>query len=291
MKSWQKAHSILGFVLMLALLLFAPEPSLATCKNSGGSTGGNAVGSQVSGAVVTICASAVAVSPARTAEVKIKPILKIKSAPVIFRRTQTQMQPRPIPGASVTKPKPAVKKPVVKKPAVTTLVSSAGSTSKSAATADFTPARTVASVFPSDQLVLGETAFFSASANQHFQVGTILNLPTEVRFTPTAIDWIFSDQRLRSAGEGRGASVSHAFSSAGVHEVQVMATYAVSYRVKGSVSWIPEPESISLIDVITVTVSAESEQPAAAETEKNPRKKVRLVASDCLKRPGSFGCD
>jgi hypothetical protein len=238
------------------------------------------------------------VSPARTAEVRMKPIAKPslaiqpiikvkKSAPAVFRRPQTPIQIRTMfPVATVTKPKPSLKKPTVKK-----LSTFPGSTSKYAASADFSPVGPVASVFPSSQLTLGQTATFRSSASQHFQVGTLLSQPTEVRFTPVAIDWLFDPLEPDRAVSFSGESVSHAFTSEGLHEVQLRATYTVSYRVRGGLSWISEPDSISLSDTIEVFVSDGSEAPPAAEATKPPRQKVRLVAQNCLERPGSFGCD
>ena len=300
MKPQLKINSFVGFGLMISLLVFAPEPSFAACRNSGGSSGNNSVGSQVNGSSVTICASALAVVPARTSVVKSKVVVKAKptpaKAPAVFRRTQAPLQPKVM--APISKPKPKVliapaAKPKVAAQAkvVSNQVTAPGSTSKSSATADFSPAAVSANVYPSDQLVVGQTASFSSSALQHFKSGTILNLPTEVRFTPISVDWDFQGDGEIQASSGQGAYVNHVFSSAGLFQVQVMATYAVSYRLRGSLDWIAEPETISLVDDLLIYVSGDGAEQANVPALKAPERKVRLVSGDCLKRPGSFGCN
>lgn len=285
---------------MISLLVFAPEPSFAACRNSGGSSGSNSVGSQVNGSSVTICASALAVVPARTSVVKSKVVVKAKpapvKAPVVFRRTQAPLRPKV--ASIVSKPKPnLVQAPSVKPkvPTTTKIVNSVltapGSTSKASATADFSPAAVSANVYPSDQLVVGQTASFSSSALQHFKSGTLLNLPTEVRFTPISVDWDFQGEGETQSSAGRGSYVNHVFSSAGLFQVQVMATYAVSYRLRGSLDWIAEPETISMVDDLLIYVSGEGAEQTDVPAVITPERRVRLVSGDCLKRPGSFGCN
>jgi hypothetical protein len=302
MKPQLRINSFVGFGLMISLLVFAPEPSLAACRNSGGSSGSNSVGSQVNGSSVTICASALAVVPARTSVVKSKVVVKAKPAPApapakspaVFRRTQAPLKPKVV--SIVSKPKSTgVQVPAVKPKAPTTtkivnsVVTAPGSTSKSSATADFSPAAVAANVYPSDQLAVGQTASFSSSALQHFKSGTLLNLPTEVRFTPISVDWDFDDQDVSAPGSG--AYVNHVFSSAGLFQVQVMATYAVSYRLRGSLDWIAEPETISIVDELQIYVTGDGAEQTDVSPITAPERRVRLVSGDCLKRPGSFGCD
>ena len=289
---------------MISLLIFAPEPSFAACRNSGGTSGSNSVSSQVNGSSVTICASALAVVPARTSVVKSKVVVKVKPAPAsapaktpaVFRRTQAPLKPKAV--SIVSKQSSTVERAPVVKPKVPTttkilnrVFASPGSTSKSSATADFSPAAVSANVYPSDQLAVGQTASFSSSALQHFKSGTLLNLPTEVRFTPISVDWDFQGEGEIQAGAGRGSYVNHAFSSAGLFQVQVMATYAVSYRLRGSLDWIAEPETISMVDELLIYVSGDGAEQTDAPAITAPERKVRLVSGDCLKRPGSFGCN
>lgn len=312
---WQ---SVLGFGLMFSLLLFAPEPSFAGCRNSGGSSGSSLVGSQVNGGSVTICAEAVAVTPARTAVVKnavtktvssktassktvAKPAAKVAakvvakvapkviSKPAIFRRTQA-VPLKAAPTKSIaTKSKSLVAKPTSKlktvKKIVATTITKPGSQNKTAAVADFTPASVSASVYPSDQLTVGQTASFSSSAIVHYQTGTLLNLPTEVRFTPIAVHWDFDTD-----GSGTGSNLGHAFSSAGIHEVQLRVVYSVSYRIKGSINWIAEPDTITMNDNLLVTVSGDAGETPDVPIEVAVPRTTLLVGSDCIKRPGTFGC-
>lgn len=302
MKPQLRINSFVGFGLMISLLVFAPEPSFAACRNSGGSSGINSFGSQVNGSSVTICASALAVVPARTSVVKSKVVVKSKPAPApapakspaVFRRTQAPLKPKVV--SIVSKPKPTVFQAPVVKPKVPTttnidksVITAPGSTSKSSGTVDFSPAAVSATVYPSDQLAVGQTASFSSSALQHFKSGTLLNLPTEVRFTPISVDWDFNDQDTSTAGNG--AYVNHVFSSAGLFQVQVVATYAVSYRLRGNLAWIAEPETISMLDELLIYVSGDGAEQADAPTDTAPERRVRLVSGDCLKRPGSFGCN
>ena len=294
MKPQLKMNSFVGLSLMISLLAFAPEPSLAACKNSGGSAGNNSVGSQVNGSSVVICASAVAVVPARAAVVKSKTILKPKVVPVVFRRPQTPAQKpvtvsvakKPIPKPAHTKTKTVVQKKVAKK-----IVSTPGSTSKTSASAEFSPAQVSARVYPSDQLTVGQTASLSASALQHFKSGTLLNLPTEVRFTPIGVDWDIQGDDASQASAARGSLINHVFSSAGLFQAKVTVTYAVSYRVKGSLAWIAEPDSISMVDELVIYVSGDGAEQPDEPAPQNLERRARLVASDCLKRPGSFGCE
>lgn len=304
MKPQLRINSFVGFGLMISLLVFAPEPSFAACRNSGGSSGSNSVGSQVNGSSVTICASALAVVPARTSMVKSKVVVKAKPAPApaaakspaVFRRTQAPLKPKVV--SIVSKPKPTVvQAPVVKpKVPITTkivnnVITAPGSTSKSSGTVDFSPAAVSATVYPSDQLAVGQAASFSSSALQHFKSGTLLNLPTEVRFTPISVDWDFQGEGETQAGAARGPYVNHVFSSAGLFQVQVMATYAVSYRLRGSIDWIAEPETISMVDDLLIYVSGDGAEQPDVPAVTAPERRVRLVSGDCLKRPGSFGCN
>lgn len=284
---------------MISLLVFAPEPSFAACRNSGGSSGSNSVGSQVNGSSVTICASALAVVPARTSVVKGKVVSKPNPLPAtaaVFRRTQAPLKPKVL--APVSKPKPKVviapaAKPKVaaKTKVVSNLLTNPGSSSKSSATAEFSPAAVSASVYPSDQLSVGQTASFTSSAVRHFKSGTLLNLPTEVRFTPIEVNWNFEGDGQGEGTSGRGAYVDHVFSSAGLFQVRVIATYAVSYRLRGSINWIAEPETISMVDELEIYVSGDGAEHIDVPSFTAPERRVLLVSGDCLKRPGSFGCN
>ena len=269
---------------MLSLLAAAPQPSLASCKNSGGSQGANKLGSQVNGGSVTICASAVAVTPARktvlktptkvTAKAVTKPVEKpakpaVKSVPAFHKIAKP-----------ISKPKP-----VVKKKATTQVISKPGTANKTSAAADFTPAAVNGNVYPSTELTVGQQASFTSTAVQHYRTGKLLDLSTDVRFTPVSVSWNFGD-----GSAATGSYAPHTFNEAGVHQVQVLVMYSVSYRVKGSLAWIAEPDTITVADDLLVQVSSGfdfSEQPEVLASE---NRKVLLVAQDCLAKPGSFGC-
>jgi hypothetical protein len=277
-----KMNSIIGFAVMLGLLAFAPQPTYAACKNSGGSSGANKVGSQVNGSSVTICASAVTISPARSVKVNAV-VTSSKPAPKPAVKTPSKSLPAfhkiAVP-AIAAKPKATVSKKTVAK-----VVSKPSTKNATTAAADFTPAAIFARVHPSDQLAVGQRASFDSTAVQHFRTGTLLKLPTEVRFTLLSVTWNFgSGQSLT------GAYVGHAFNSAGSHTVQVQVVYAVSYRIRGGSTWIAEPDTITLAEELSVEVSANpmvENQPIAKPPS---ARRVLLVGQDCLVNPGTFGC-
>lgn len=313
----RKFTSYLGLALMLSMVSFMPTPSWADCKNSGGSAAGHKVGSQVSGGSVTICASAVSVNPARTALVKApakqvakpaakpaakqvaKPVAKVVPKPAakaVFRR-----QPAPKPEVKPV-PKPVAKplvKPIAKpgaKPAakITTkvvvksqpkVITKPGTTNATNGSANFVPAGVTGSVYPAGELNIGQPATFVAPAYLHYRTGTLLELPTEVRFTPISVAWDFGD-----GAEGTGNSLEYSFESAGTHAVKLRVTYQVAYRVRGSANWIAEPDTIAVVDDLLVSVSGSGNSHASTPVNPVPRR-VLLVGADCLARPGTFGCN
>ena len=272
---------------MLSLLSFTPTPTWAACKNSGGNVGGHRVGSQVSGGSVTVCAAAVVVTPARTAIVKTlskpqakpaaKPVVKLAPAKkVVFRRTQ--LVPRPAPKTSAK----VVVKVKAKTKTKTKVLTKPGSKNVTAASINFVPAPVVASVYPSNQLGVGQLATFATSVAVHFRSGKLMSLPTEVRFTPVLVAWDIGGT------DATGSSASFAFDVAGTHSVSVKVTYEVAYRVRGSVNWILEPDTIAVTDDLFVEVSDSADYEA---TDSNPApRRVLLVGEDCTARPGAFGC-
>lgn len=284
-----KFNSILGLAVMLSLLVFAPPPSFASCKNFGGSSGSNKFGSQVNGGSVTICASAVSVIPARSATLKVlaKPMPKVAAKPAAkpsatrsapaklgFHKLAAPLAKPKLP----TKPQPAkAKSKVISKPSAANLTS---------AKADFTPAPSQTSVYPSNQLLIGQQAKFVSSAAQHFRTGILLNLPTEVRFTPVSVAWDFGDGNLFS-----GTTVGHSFGSPGPRTVTAQVTYSISYRVRGSSKWIAEPDTITLANQLSVVVASNSNSNFIANDPTAARGKTLLVGTDCLEIPTAFGCN
>lgn len=291
-----KINSILGLAVMLSLLVFAPQPSLANCKNSGGSSGSNKFGSQVNGGSVTICASAVSVTPARSTTVKApvrspvkaptktvdKPVTKPVAKPIARPVVRVGFHKLPVPPV-IKKPQP---KPAAKPKQPAKVVSKPSTLNKTSAAADFTPAAADGNVYPSNQLAVGQQASFVSSAVQHYRTGTLLNMPTEVRFTPVSVAWDFGVGNVVS-----GAYVGHSFDSAGTHPVSVRVVYAVSYRLKGSATWIAEPDTITLLDELEVNVSVNSGSGSNGNQDQPSGNRVLLVGGDCLTRPTSFGCN
>jgi hypothetical protein len=109
-----------------------------------------------------------------------------------------------------------------------------------------------------------------------------LNLPTEVRFTPVSTSWILDGEVI-----GVGNSANYSFAEIGSHQVRVEVVYAVAYRVRGSALWISEPDSITVLDDLALSVSTESDSWDSPEPLPG---RALLVGSDCFAKPGSFGC-
>jgi hypothetical protein len=181
--------------------------------------------------------------------------------------------------------KPVVRITVEKKVA-TKVISKPSSANKTAAVASFTPAGVTGNVYPSSELLVGQQASFSSSAVLHYRAGKLLGVPTQVRFTPTSVFWDFGD-----GNSGSGSYVPHAFTSTGTHQVQVRVVYLVSYRVRGSLAWIAEPDSITVADNLLVDVAAGASYPGDAAGYSGANSKVLLVGQDCLANPGRFGCN
>lgn len=273
---------------MLSLVSFVPSPTWAACKNSGGSAGSQKFGSQVSGNSVTICAAAEQVTPARTAVVKSPPKIMAKVvvktvAPkkAVFRRQPPRVVPAPAPKPPIVSKR--ITKVVAK--AKPKLITKLGSTNLTADSASFSPAQAIANVHPSNQLAIGQVATFSVLANTHFRSGSLLGSPTEVRFTPIATSWVFSQ-----GSAGSGNTLHLAFDSTGTHTVQVAVTYSVAYRYKGLQNWVSEPDTIQVVDDLFVEVSESSSGQGIDEGTQGSRR-VLLVGEGCPARSVLFGCD
>jgi hypothetical protein len=290
MTNLARLHSIIGLTVMLSLLAVTPAPSFASCRNSGGSQGSSKYGSQVNGGSVTICASAVAVTPARKTVVKAPVKVVAKTAPKSGAKPAAKAVAKPVLKSvpafhKIVKPTTSPK-PVIKKKVTAKVIAKPGSTNTTSATADFTPAGVNGNVYPSNELAVGQQASFTSTAVKHYRTGKLLDLPTEVQFTPISVTWNFGD-----GSAAIGAYTPHVFSEAGVHQVQVLVVYSVNYRVKGSLAWVAEPDTITVADEILVDVSADAELGAQPEFEETDDPRVLLVGQDCLSNPGSFGCN
>jgi len=275
---------ILATALVVSLLAVAPDQAQAACKNSGPSINAHKYGSQVMGQSVTICSTAVKVTPARVAVVKKKPAVvakpstEPKSVPV-FRRTQQVSPPK-----NLLKPakKPAPKPKVSSSKKV---IRVAGSNSTNGAAANFTPAGASARVYPSNTIEVGTQANFVSTPVVHYRAGTLQLVPTEVRFTPIAVNWTFDDGQ-----KARGTGVGRSFSDTGTHSVTVSVIYAVAYRVRGSAAWIQEPDQIEMTNQLQLDVIDAREYSESAELASEQSARVLLVGSTCLAKPAAFGC-
>lgn len=321
MANTRHLNSYLALALMLTLLTAAPSPTWASCKNNGGSQGDSKVGSEVTGSSVKICASATAVTPARTTVVvqpPVKQAQKIISKPVSkpapkpsskpLVKPNVQVAPKPVLRSvprnvlpiSKPTPKPVLAKaPIAKSPikvvpkpvreglpkANMQNVVSPGSLRESSDAGEFSPAQVAASVYPTNDLQVGQSANFVAPATVHYRTGVLLDMATEVRFTPTLINWTFADGE-----DGQGSLVTRDFDFVGSYSAMVQVTYAVAYRVRGGSTWILEPDAIVTYAEVLVIVSDGASGEVEPFQDPNP-KKVRLVGSDCFERPKSFGCN
>jgi hypothetical protein len=283
-----KIQSFLGLALMLSLVSFVPAPTWAACKNSGGSAGSQKFGSQVSGNSVTICADAEQVTPARTAVVKSPPkitakvlVKTVSPKKAIFRRQPPRVVPAPAPKHPLVSKR--ITKVVTK--AKPKLMTKPGTTKLTADSASFSPAQVVANVHPSNQLAIGQVATFSVLANTHYKSGSLLGLPTEVRFTPISTSWVFSQ-----GSAGFGNTLHLAFDSTGTHTVQVAVTYSVAYRYKGLQNWVSEPDTIQVVDDLFVEVSEPSSGRVIDAGTQGSRRAL-LVGESCTASSSLFGCD
>jgi len=155
-----------------------------------------------------------------------------------------------------------------------------GSSYSSNDQADFYPNQLKAVMAPDQVFGIGQPVSFSSNGAAHYGISQILGKQAQVHFVPIGSGWFFSDGVTRS-----GADTSHAFQTAGKHQVQAWVKYEVSYRLLGETNWQPiAGELIVDSNVLEVLVGAlylkgdESGQGAL------------LVGSDCLEKTNAFGC-
>jgi len=305
-----RLHTVLGLALIFSLMGFAPAPSWAGCKNSGGGGSSFNYGSEVAGTAVTICGNSSVVVPARSStttkpapkpvsktvtKVPAKPALK---APLKAARPLTMADIRALirisdissPKQIVVakpKPKPAPKPAVIVKvpaKAVSVLSSTPASASASSGSANFSPDEASAAVSPSSDLSVGELATFYSDPKVHYRLGAVLGHAAEVRFSPVQTSWQFGDGL-----SGSGAQATHSFSS-GNFDVRVTITYAVFYRLVGQLVWILDPGQIQMPAVVQVSVG-DSSNWSPPEEEPLPTSKLPyLVSANCLANTSSVGC-
>lgn len=303
-------HSMLGLALIFSLVGFAPAPSWAGCKNSGGGGPAFSYGSEVSGSAVAICLNTSAVVPARTSTITkvvpksvikviakpvAKPVAKVvaKTSPKVLRpRTKSDIRAlirvSDLPAAKpilLAKPKPVIKpKIIVKTPArsVSVLSSTPASNSSSAGAAYFSPDESSAAVSPSNNLSSGESATFFSDPKVHYRLGSVLGKSAEVRFSPIQTTWAFGD-----GSAAQGESPEHIFAT-GSFEVEVIITYSVSYRFAGQLDWVADPGQIDMPATVLILVS--DERNPAQPSIKTEIRAPFLVSANCLANPRAPGC-
>jgi hypothetical protein len=288
------ANFLLAAALAISMASFVPQHAFAACKNAGGSVGAYKYSSEINGRSVTVCATALKVTPARTVVVKkkvisaastlVKPKLSASYKQLIKRLgfVTPKKQPPKATQKIIKKQKPKVQlvqkvtKKKIKKP---------GSLKISNGATKFSPSAVSASVIPGHALKTGELGNFVASRVVQYKSGTVNNAPTTVRFTPVAVIWNFKDGDV-----AQGFSVFHYFANTGSYAVSYAVRFAVAYRVQGKKTWIKEPDFISMTRKLAMVIS-DIPKDAKSQASASPQpRKVLLVGSDCGAKPGSFGC-
>jgi hypothetical protein len=102
----------------------------------------------------------------------------------------------------------------------------------------------------------------------------------EVKFTPVEIDWNFGDGTSAS-----GEVIRHTFSHSQTFVVSARVTYSSEYKFSGENTW-RSAGSIAVTDRVVISVAGE----ASGGEPSNQSGQVVLVASNCIERPKSFGC-
>lgn len=309
-----RLQTLLGLALIFSLMGFAPAPSWAGCKNSGGGGSAFNYGSEVAGSSVTICGNTSVVVPARSstttkpapkpvpktiAKLPAKPVAKpaIKAPPKAAKpltmadiRALIRISDVPSPKQIVVakpKPKPAPKPVVIFKvpaKAVSVLSSTPASARAANGSANFSPDEASAAVSPSSQLTAGELATFHSDPKVHYRLGIVIGRAAEVRFSPVQTSWQFGD----GLG-GSGAQATHAFRP-GNFDVQVTITYAVSYRFAGQIAWILDPGQIQMPASVQVSVGDSPNWSPPEEQLPLAPKLPYLVSANCLTSASSVGC-
>lgn len=306
-------HSFLGLALIVSLVSFAPAPSWAGCKNSGGGGSSFNYGSEVAGTAVTICGNTSVVVPARTSTIAkpapkpvSKPVSKVQPkapAKAVAKPSAQVAQPRTLADiralmrlsdltssksvVAKPKPKPAPKPAlIIKVPAkvVSVLSSTPASASGSNGSAIFSPDEASVAVSPSSQLTAGELATFHSDPKVHYRLGAVLGRSAEVRFSPVQTTWQFGD-----GTEGSGAQATHSF-NAGNFAVEVTITYSVSYRFAGQATWVLDPGQIEMPAFVQVSVGDFTNWSQPEAQTRTVSKLSYLVSANCLANTSSVGC-
>jgi hypothetical protein len=293
--------ALAGATLLLVMYPFTPTKTWA-CSVGGSAAFGHAA--QADEAGLTICARSkvvakLPVKPAPTVKVTPKPISKPVAK--VTPKPKITPAPKPVPKATPqpvvrSTPKPAPKttpkstpKPAPKtvpkatpKPAPKPVLKPALVTKISTAQARFSPASVRISASNLSPLV-DQSVAFEVSANLHYRTAILLGRSAQVRFTPTLISWTFGDGELSS-----GTSVEHSFNGSGVFNVESEVAYLAEYRFAGEAAWLAGGV-ILVSDRLPVTVrqvTRTADIPTVVS-----RKRVLLVAKNCMSQSNGFGCN
>jgi hypothetical protein len=222
-------------------------------------------------APVSCPSSAQLASMPRSADAAERWVSSLCSPPV-----KTAVSPKPVPQVPA-KPKQLFETRTITE---TITIDIPGSFYSSDDQADFYPNPLKAVMAPEQVLGVGQAASFSSNVAAHYGISQILGRQAQVHFVPIGSGWSFSDGMTRI-----GADTSHAFQTAGKHQVQAWVKYEVSYRLLGETNWQPIAGDLTVdSNVLEVLVGAlylkgdESGQGAL------------LVGSDCLEKTSAFGC-
>ena len=256
-----------GFASMVAIVCLSvsavavpasPASAATACKNSGGGNKQITVGSQVTGDLVTICAS-------KAFQKQLKKAIKIPAKPITKPVVKKPVVKKPvtIPN-TVYKIKPVVK-PKAKPVKAKVTVIKKKITGNKANSAVFRPTKPLASVSPGTQLNPGQSASFSSKLAVKYGTAVLFGNLVQVRFTPKQWLWEFGDGATSASSSSFGAAnaspnltaaTSHAFLNAGTYGAFVRVEYAVAYRVKGG-SWLADPDTIWLLsNVLNLSVGS-----------------------------------
>ncbi|MET0590693.1 MAG: hypothetical protein ABWZ77_05915, partial [Naasia sp.] len=100
-------------------------------------------------------------------------------------------------------------------------------------------------------------ANFVAPATTHQSTGTVLGLPTEVKFAPVAVRWDYGDGTTATKTTGGAnwqshgqrlftdTATSHTYRSRGEYDVTATVDYTVTYRFGGG-AWRPIAGTLSI---------------------------------------------
>jgi hypothetical protein len=273
-------------LLVTSALVFVEAPIAMACSPGGAGSSGVSHGSAMHSGSVTVCVGVQTTTPAiapaapkPSSGITVKPVAK-PVCPSAAQRKQMPKSPdaaerwmKSVCGSPI---KSAAKPPAAPAPVNITPVA----TSFSSAAVSFSPNQLSATVYPSAQLIAGESASFSSNPSLHYGSQLILGKQAEVQFTPAWLGWQFSD-----GPRVQGVDVKRSFDQSGKYQAWAIANYFVSYRVVGESAWQPVAGQISVLsNVLDLDVSVKIPVVPPKPT------KLLLVGGDCSDNPKSWGC-